>query len=464
MNKINRSLVKSQARQIIKGKIFYLFLITFIVTILTGGISSVFNISNSYDNLFDDIDDYYYRDDFFSHYDDNDDYDYDFDDFYNDKNNPIEGFDYDESGTNLKVSNPVSANQTSQSTASLPLVASFGAFGSVIIGIIFAPLTVTLAGMYVSLIRRNANAHFDLGKELSGVFKNSFNNTYLKKLLVQLLVSLLTGLLCILFIVPGIIFYYSAYFSLQIMNEYPNLKPSEAIKLSKKIVKGNRGELFVYDLSFIPWYLLMMITIGIAGIYVTPYKMTADALYYENFRLRALAEGRITEDDFLSEEERIMKYNNVNFNNGYQQNPYYNPNVGSGQNSGYQPYQAYQTPPQNFVNNNGTFYSPDFSPIDPYNPFANPMHTPPNQQAQGNGYYNAPQQPTGNPYYNPAPNMNQTNTTQYYNNQPNSSEQRTDYYQPSEPQANPSEPSYYNPPQESESYDNSGDNNTENNE
>lgn len=452
MNKINRSLVKSQARQIIKGKVFYLFLITFIVTILTGGITSVFNVSDSFDNLFDDVDKYY-SDDFFS-----DNHNYDFDDFYNDNNNPIEGFDYNEAGNlDLKVSKP--AEKVTPQTASVSMLAGFGVLVSGIISIVFAPLLVTLSGMYVSLIKRNANARFDLGKELSGVFKNSFDDTYLNKLVVQILIELITLGLCMLLIVPGIIFHYSSYFSLQIMNEYPNLKPTEAIKLSKKIVKGNRWELFVYDLSFIPWYLLVFITVGFAGIYVEPYIMTANALYYENFRLRALADGRITEDDFLSDEERIMKYNNVNFNNGYQQNPYYNPNAGFEQNAGYQPYQATA---QAFVNNNGTFYTPDFSPIDPFNPFANPMQTPPYQQPQGNGYYTPPQQPTGNPYYNPAPNAEQQNHNQYYNNQPNTAEQQTNPDQPTEPQTqdNPSEPSYYNPPQESESYNDANDSNT----
>ncbi len=455
MNKINRSLVKSQARQIIKGKVFYLFLITFIVSILTGGITSVFNVSDSFDNLFDDVDKYY-SDDFFS-----DDHNYDFDDFYDDNNNPIEGFDYDKAGNlDLKVSKPT--EEITQQTASVPVLAGFGVLVSGIISIVFAPLLVTLSGMYVSLIKRNANARFDLGKELSGVFKNSFNDTYLNKLVVQILIELITLALCMLLIVPGIIFHYSSYFSLQIMNEYPNLKPTEAIKLSKKIVKGNRWELFVYNLSFIPWYLLTMITFGFASIYVMPYIMTSDALYYENFRLRALADGRITEDDFLSDEERIMKYNNVNFNNGYQQNPYYNPNAGFEQNAGYQPYQA---PAQTFVNNNGTFYSPDFSPIDPFNPFANPMQAPPYQQPQDNGYYTPPQQPTGNPYYNPAPNAEQPNHNQYYNNQPNAAEQQTNYEQPTEPQQqdNPTAPSYYNPPQESESYNDADNGNRDEN-
>lgn len=187
MNKINRSLVKSQARQIIKGTVFNLFLITFIVTLLTGGITSVFNVSNNYDNLYDDLDKYY-SDDFFSDY--GDDHDYDFDDFYNDNNNPIEGFDYDKAGNlDLKVSKP--AGEITQQTASVSILAGFGALISCIIAIVFAPLSVTLSGMYVSLIKRNANARFDLGKELSGVFKNSFNNTYLNKLILQVLIGLI---------------------------------------------------------------------------------------------------------------------------------------------------------------------------------------------------------------------------------------------------------------------------------
>ena len=74
------------------------------------------------------------------------------------------------------------------------------------------------------------------------------------------------------------------------------------------MVDGHRGELFRLDLSFILWWLLMACTAGIAGIYVLPYYKTTRALYYQNFRMRALATGQLTEDDFLSEAERMAKY------------------------------------------------------------------------------------------------------------------------------------------------------------
>lgn len=59
------------------------------------------------------------------------------------------------------------------------------------------------------------------------------------------------------------------------------------------MVAGNRGELFALDLSFIGWWLLTCITFGIASIYVVPYYFTTQALYYENFKLRALQEGKL---------------------------------------------------------------------------------------------------------------------------------------------------------------------------
>ncbi|MDE6155943.1 MAG: hypothetical protein K2F67_05845, partial [Eubacterium sp.] len=66
MNKINRSLVKSQAQQIIKNKVFFLFLISFVVTIIANAGSNVsttfkyINSLNSYGNSFEDYFDGYY--------------------------------------------------------------------------------------------------------------------------------------------------------------------------------------------------------------------------------------------------------------------------------------------------------------------------------------------------------------------------------------------------------------------
>ncbi|WP_455146177.1 DUF975 family protein [Streptococcus constellatus] len=53
------------------------------------------------------------------------------------------------------------------------------------------------------------------------------------------------------------------------------------IRASRQMMKGYKGKRFVLDLSFIGWYLLTAITLGIASIYVYPYVYTAQTLFYE---------------------------------------------------------------------------------------------------------------------------------------------------------------------------------------
>lgn len=344
MNYINRALVKQQAKDIIKGKIFYLFLVSAVVLLLTN-MSFGFNVSFNINKPNTDINDFdffnenkggynnfydYYSDfgDEFS--EDSDEYDY--------EDNPIEDFEFEGAASSAEIT-PLSVAENSGINAFLGGLISRGIGGSIsyLIGIVFMPLFVTMIGMYLSLVRRSPDEPFELGKELSGIFKNSFNETYLKKLLVILLKNVLALLLLLLFIVPGIIFLLSSFFAEEIMSDNPNLKPTEAIKLSKKMVAGNRTELFTLVLSFIPWYLLTAVTFGIASIYVLPYFYTTKALYYENFRMRALQNGRITPDDFKSFDEKFS-----GFTGSSQAYSYTAPSAGA---SGY-----YYAPPQK--NNN----------------------------------------------------------------------------------------------------------------
>lgn len=51
------------------------------------------------------------------------------------------------------------------------------------------------------------------------------------------------------------------------------------ITLSRHRMNGYKGDWFVQHLSFIGWSLLVMITFGLASLYVSPYMMAADVLY-----------------------------------------------------------------------------------------------------------------------------------------------------------------------------------------
>ena len=415
MNNINRSLVKSQAKQIIKDKIFALFVLSAIVIFLTQGLTigvNVYSDSDDIENLFGPKNSNGYSDnsnrntpeDFFKYFNgeqsDDDDNSYDDDDSYDDgdssSDNPIESFGQSYNGGDTGITN------TSVNTSSIGYFSDTGIRGLTVLSIVLSPLLVSLLGFYVILVKRDPSEQFSLGEEIKNIFKVSFDATYGKKLVVTILRTVFITLWCFLFIIPGIVYNYSSYFSFQIMCENPNLKPMEALKLSKKMVAGNRGELFALDLSFIGWWILCGISFGIASIYAIPYYLTTQALYYENFKIRALQEGRITEDDFLSQEEKANKYAFAGAGN------YYNP----AQNTNEQ-YTANQNDSANAY-----YYNPQ-------------QHTSDTGAAQTAANENAGEQNTS-PFYTPAnvPSENEPTQSGSYPSYANNEQEKAEYYQP----------------------------------
>lgn len=375
---LDRGLIKQQARALISNRVMKLFLVSFIVSLCTGAVSVTYNVYYSYETY----DSGYYFDDYyddFSDFDDgSNDYGY-FDDFGTDNG---DSYDYRNDFYNFGAEIPAAAAVNSSVGTGVLL----GSLSGIVfaLSVLISPLSVAMAYFYVEFV---TGKEYEFSAGLKSVFKNAFQVAYLKKIGAYLLKTIITYLLTLLFIVPGIIFSYSSYFTFEIISEYPEISPWQAVKLSKKIVSGHRTELFVLDLSFIPWLFLCAFIFPL--IYVMPYMATTRALYYENFKLRALHTGAVTEDDFLSDAQKMNKY--MYSQNGYganqqnqqnPQNPQYNQQYGA-QNSQYaNPYA--QNPPQGqYGANNYPYY---------------------NQQQGGAGYYgNPPQYQYGaQPYAPPA--------------------------------------------------------------
>jgi len=78
---------------------------------------------------------------------------------------------------------------------------------------------------------------------------------------LNILVSIFTFLWSLLFIIPGIVASISYTYSLYIKMENPDVSALDAIKMSKEITRGHKGEIFLLSLSFIGWILLGIITI-----------------------------------------------------------------------------------------------------------------------------------------------------------------------------------------------------------
>ena len=84
----------------------------------------------------------------------------------------------------------------------------------------------------------------------------------------------------LLFIVPGIIKSYEYRMVPYIISEDPSLSPRDAINLSCRMTKGEKGAMFILDLSFFGWYLLGMLALGFGVIFVIPYVEATYAQLY----------------------------------------------------------------------------------------------------------------------------------------------------------------------------------------
>lgn len=180
----------------------------------------------------------------------------------------------------------------------LAMMLSFVAF-------ILLPLRTTLAGYYVQTIRgRKPNT----GNDIAYVYKTAFSTAYFKKLGLELLMNIAIGLATLCFIVPGIILSLHWAFARQILCDNPEMDIFDALRLSGQMTKGHKTELFKLYLSFIGWYLLGIITCGLVYIYVYPYFHTTLALYYQNFKIRALQTHAVDPAEFMSAAERAQQF------------------------------------------------------------------------------------------------------------------------------------------------------------
>lgn len=111
---------------------------------------------------------------------------------------------------------------------------------------------------------------------------------YSRFLGVSALTTLYTMLWTLLLIVPGIIKGYSYAMTPYIMYENPQLTAENCIDASMKMMDGNKGKLFLLDLSFIGWALLCILTLGIGTLWLAPYMECSRAKFYEELKARQL--------------------------------------------------------------------------------------------------------------------------------------------------------------------------------
>lgn len=91
----------------------------------------------------------------------------------------------------------------------------------------------------------------------------------------------------ILLIIPGIMITFSLVMVGYLLADSKETNSGEArniIRQSREMMNGYKMDYFIFELSFIGWYFLGIITFGIAYIYVIPYFTFANTLYYQRLK------------------------------------------------------------------------------------------------------------------------------------------------------------------------------------
>ena len=133
-----------------------------------------------------------------------------------------------------------------------------------------------LIAVYNVFINGYAGKKYEINDMLIGVGDNLSN-----KICLSVLKTIYLALWSLLFVIPGIVKTYSYYVAEFIAMKNPELSASECITKSREIMDGHKWELFVFQLSFIGWHLLAMLTCGILYIWVYPYIIQATIVYID---------------------------------------------------------------------------------------------------------------------------------------------------------------------------------------
>jgi len=161
------------------------------------------------------------------------------------------------------------------SAAGSLLSLSFGLAAAIMLLNIFVFNIIEIGG--AGFFNRNREEKAQIGELLSAFS----GDNYLSSVLTMFIRDIKLILWTLLLIVPGIIKYYEYMMIPYILSEHPETSRQDAFRMSREMMHGNKFAAFVLDLSFIGWYLLSWITMGIAGVlWTNPYVYAAKAELY----------------------------------------------------------------------------------------------------------------------------------------------------------------------------------------
>jgi len=141
-------------------------------------------------------------------------------------------------------------------------------------------LTPAITYITTLFIIKSFDQPYSLG-ELFGKLDFNLAVMAIVKLIVMTVMIILWSLLLI---IPGIIKGFAYALVPYIAIEQPELSIMDTLKLSEKLMKGHKMDLFGLMLSFIGWFLLTIITCGLVGFYFFPYITYTQLAFYREIK------------------------------------------------------------------------------------------------------------------------------------------------------------------------------------
>ena len=143
---------------------------------------------------------------------------------------------------------------------------------------------------YISLLDRvRSNETNIMNFTITYARQHAYANT--RFLVAGLLIMILSSLLAVVTLGIGAIILSYAYGMVPyLLHDYPELSPREAMKISREMMRGQKWNLFVLDLTFIGWILLALCTAGVGMLFVQPYMLTARAAFYDDLKATTIVD------------------------------------------------------------------------------------------------------------------------------------------------------------------------------
>ena len=93
-------------------------------------------------------------------------------------------------------------------------------------------------------------------------------------------------------VVGGPIKHYAYFLVPFIVAENPDIRPRQAVALSRRMMAGHKWECFLLDLSYLGWRLLGFVTFGVVQLlWTVPYRVAGYAEFYADLRQKSLERG-----------------------------------------------------------------------------------------------------------------------------------------------------------------------------